>query len=207
MAWTFKLTDISASDLPIDQVIESAELELSPDDGTMIGEVRSAGSLIKPDDKTVYFEGRITGTIARECVRCLSNFTENIDLSCMALFKKPSGGKVLDTGGRKQKHRDDEPDEGDEIYPIIDNQIDLLPVIREHIILSTPIRVLCAEQCQGLCQGCGANLNTEKCSCPVPMPVLDSEGVFHPDLSMANKASSGRSPGNRRRGSTKKFNL
>ena len=207
MAWTFKLSDISASGLAINHAIGSAELELSQDDGTIIGEVQTAGSLVKPDDTTVYLEGRITGTIVRECVRCLNDFTENLDLACMALFKKPSPGKVQDGGGRSQKHREDEPDEGDETYPIIDGQIDLLPVVREHIILSTPLRALCAEECLGLCQRCGANLNTGKCSCPVPMPVLASEGVFHPDLSMAQKHRSGRSQGHRRNGSTKKSNL
>lgn len=207
MAWTFKLSDISASGLAIDQAIEPAELELSPDDGTIIGEIHCTGSLHKPDDTTVYLEGRITGSIARECVRCLNDFTEHLDLSCTALFKKPSPGKAGDAGGRHQKLRDDDPVENDEISPIIENQIDLLPVIREHIILATPLRALCGDQCKGLCQGCGANLNSDKCSCPVPMPVLASEGVFHPDLSSANKNFSGRSPGNRRRGSTRNSNL
>ncbi len=202
MAWTFKLSDISASGLAIDHVIESADLELSQDDGTIVGEVRSAGSLNKPDDTTVYLEGRITGTIVRECVRCLEDFTENLDLDCTALFKKPSAGKVPDGRGRGQKYRDDDPDEEDEIYPIVDGQIDLLPVIREHIILSAPLRALCAEQCLGLCQRCGANLNKGKCSCPVPMPVMDYEGVIHPNMTMVNKQPSRRSPGRRRKGST-----
>ncbi|MDR4495248.1 MAG: DUF177 domain-containing protein [Nitrospirales bacterium] len=206
MAWTFKLSDISASGLAVDQGVGAVELELSPEDGMIVGEVRSGGSLIKPDDATVYFEGRITGAIVRECVRCLDNFTERLNLSCTALFKKSAVVRAPEAGGRNQKHRDDDSDEGDEVYPLINNQIDLLPVIREHIILSTPLRALCADECQGLCQRCGANLNTGKCSCPVPMPVLASEGVFHPDLSMANRPSSVRSPGHRRRGSTKQSN-
>ncbi|MCX5681113.1 MAG: DUF177 domain-containing protein [Candidatus Omnitrophica bacterium] len=37
--------------------------------------------------------------------------------------------------------------------------------IREEIILGFPDKVLCAEECKGLCAGCGANLNNEKCQC------------------------------------------
>jgi len=52
-------------------------------------------------------------------------------------------------------------------YPI-DPQvsyIDLGEDIREEIILGFPDKVLCAEECRGLCANCGANLNNEKCRC------------------------------------------
>ena len=37
--------------------------------------------------------------------------------------------------------------------------------VRDEVILDHPIRILCREDCKGLCAGCGANLNTEKCRC------------------------------------------
>lgn len=43
--------------------------------------------------------------------------------------------------------------------------IDLGEDIREEIILGFSVRVLCCEECKGLCIGCGANLNKEKCKC------------------------------------------
>lgn len=39
------------------------------------------------------------------------------------------------------------------------------PDVREEIILDNPIRVLCKEDCKGLCPECGVNLNTGKCRC------------------------------------------
>ena len=205
MAWTYKLKDISASGLSLNQVIEPAELELSPEDGTIIGDVRCVGSLVKPDEGTVFFEGGIEGRIARECVRCLSVFEEVLDVPCSVLFKKSSTERLGEAGGRQSGYQeDDDPNGGDEIYPIEGNQIDLLPVIRENIILSSPLQALCSNQCMGLCQGCGVNLNVERCTCSNPSPVEASEGVFHPDLSMANKHS-GRSSGNRRKGSMRKL--
>ena len=46
--------------------------------------------------------------------------------------------------------------------------IDLTEYIREDILLSFPQHYLCSEQCEGLCVGCGANLNKESCSCSKP---------------------------------------
>jgi len=31
--------------------------------------------------------------------------------------------------------------------------------------LSIPMKLLCREDCQGICPGCGANLNQEACRC------------------------------------------
>jgi len=43
--------------------------------------------------------------------------------------------------------------------------IDLGEDIRQEIILDLPVKVLCDQNCKGLCMGCGVNLNTEKCEC------------------------------------------
>lgn len=47
-----------------------------------------------------------------------------------------------------------------------DHEIDLLPMIREEILLHLPLFPVCSKKCKGLCQKCGTNLNKEKCGCP-----------------------------------------
>ena len=37
--------------------------------------------------------------------------------------------------------------------------------IREEFVLSFPTKHLCHEDCKGLCQDCGADLNVEECKC------------------------------------------
>ncbi len=44
-------------------------------------------------------------------------------------------------------------------------EIDLTPMIQENLILSIPMRWICSEDCKGICSGCGADLNTETCTC------------------------------------------
>ncbi|GAQ87482.1 hypothetical protein KFL_003560090 [Klebsormidium nitens] len=44
-------------------------------------------------------------------------------------------------------------------------EIDLSEYIRQTILLKVPIRVLCKEDCKGLCIDCGADWNKQSCSC------------------------------------------
>ena len=43
--------------------------------------------------------------------------------------------------------------------------VDLDELVREQILLALPSRHLCTEECKGLCQKCGADLNAGQCSC------------------------------------------
>lgn len=47
--------------------------------------------------------------------------------------------------------------------------VDATDEIRETMLLSYPEKFLCAENCKGLCQQCGHNLNTGPCSCASEM--------------------------------------
>jgi len=42
-------------------------------------------------------------------------------------------------------------------------EIDTIPLIRELVILSLPMKPLCSPDCKGLCPVCGANLNEGDC--------------------------------------------
>jgi len=41
--------------------------------------------------------------------------------------------------------------------------------LREQVLLAVPVKVICREDCKGLCPHCGKNLNQEQCSCAEPM--------------------------------------
>lgn len=45
------------------------------------------------------------------------------------------------------------------------DRFDLSEVIREQIVLDEPMKHLCSEDCKGLCQKCGKNLNEGPCGC------------------------------------------
>lgn len=51
-------------------------------------------------------------------------------------------------------------------YAIIeDGFLDLDEQIAEELLMEFPGRVLCSEDCKGLCQRCGINLNESSCEC------------------------------------------
>jgi len=60
-----------------------------------------------------------------------------------------------------------------------ENVIDLTQLAREEIILGYPDRLLCREDCKGLCPRCGWNLNESRCAC-----VNDDTGDFHTHINL-----------------------
>ena len=44
-------------------------------------------------------------------------------------------------------------------------EVDVTDDIREDLLLALPIVFKCSPDCKGICPGCGANLNREKCTC------------------------------------------
>ncbi len=50
------------------------------------------------------------------------------------------------------------------------NVVDMRDDVRQTILLSVPLKLLCREDCKGLCPRCGKNLNEGPCSCTEPAP-------------------------------------
>lgn len=48
---------------------------------------------------------------------------------------------------------------------IQEENLDPVPEIRQAVLLEIPKRMLCRDDCRGLCQRCGANLNNGPCKC------------------------------------------
>jgi uncharacterized protein len=105
----------------------------------------------------IFFNGSLAGTFEATCSRCLSAhpFALNKEFE-LVLSPDPS------QSGRKIEELRKE-DLGLSYYST--EEINLTPLIREQVMLALPTRPLCKEDCRGLCDGCGVNLNYETCSC------------------------------------------
>ncbi len=60
-------------------------------------------------------------------------------------------------------------EENDELILLESFRFDLDELVTEDILLSLPSRHLCKEDCKGVCQYCGKNLNQDSCSCSAPL--------------------------------------
>lgn len=196
MSLIFNLGDIPSEGQTIDCEVMPAEVILPPDDGKIIGPLHCTGQVFLPDDRMAHFQGTVTGRVARECVRCLTLFEEDLFLHCDADFcQSPPSAPFPDSFKKRKKESRrhippiDEVQEQDvDTYPITEGQIDLLPVLREYLILATPPHPLCQETCAGLCQICGANLNEDVCQCC--SPVTASSSMVSSTPSMVSKKAS-----------------
>ncbi len=82
------------------------------------------------------------------CARCLSD------------FERPVHMHVTNTLSDRE-----EDEENPEIYIFEGDHVDVGDVIASDFILGLEERLLCSEDCKGLCENCGANLNEGPCNC------------------------------------------
>ena len=55
--------------------------------------------------------------------------------------------------------------DAEQIFAIIEDEVDILSAIMPNLLMNIPMKVVCSEDCLGLCPACGINLNTERCDC------------------------------------------
>lgn len=96
---------------------------------------------------------RINFKIKTECDRCLRPLEEDIDTQ---LF-----GKLVSS----YDERKEEDEELEDPFVLENDRLDLQPYILEQVVASIPMKSLCEDDCKGLCQTCGVDLNIETCDC------------------------------------------
>jgi uncharacterized protein len=112
---------------------------------------------VKKLRENVFLEGTIVTALGLPCCRCLETATLPVDVSFRYTLTPVPEGQTAEI---------ELTDEDLECGFYDEDTIDLDAFIGEQIILQIPIRVLCRDDCRGLCPRCGANFNLEVCTCP-----------------------------------------
>ncbi len=120
-----------------------------------------AGDLVTPFQGEVAIEGKISNVgdvllleallkafYKNECARCLEPLEEELEISLVEKFFPPAAQNI---------------DEEALVYE--GDFIDIKSLVSDSLLLEQPIRVLCKDDCHGLCPVCGKNLNLEDCAC------------------------------------------
>lgn len=138
------------------------EMDLGPDDinlgedaARLKGDVRVECSVSKTP--IIEVKGTVKGSLELDCTRCLTAIPKplNIDFDDVFLDASAMGAAPEGELARTDLNVDVLPG----------SQLDLGQLIREQILLSLPEQVFCKEGCRGLCERCGADLNTGSCGC------------------------------------------
>ena len=71
---------------------------------------------------------------------------------------------TIDERMRKEDATAEENDNPD-IMIFAGNSINLSEIVYDSLVLSLPTKILCSDNCKGICPVCGKNLNREQCDC------------------------------------------
>lgn len=110
----------------------------------------------------VRVRGEIKAALKADCDRCLNAVPIGIESSFDLIY-------VPDDPGAGQTGEHEVLDRDLDIATYENEQINLDDLVLEQLELSLPTRVLCREDCKGLCPECGADLNFEQCQCEKPI--------------------------------------
>jgi len=132
--------------------------------------LRASGSveLIEEDrgHKNVVQDIRVVGRLATRvelrCARCLEPVASDIE-STFDLLYRPLG-----IDARKDEVSISEAET--EIGYYKGEGLLLEDVLGEQLLLATPAKMVCREDCKGLCPHCGRNRNNESCQCAEEHP-------------------------------------
>ena len=129
---------------PVDERIRLTE------PATVKGKVRLSGN-------EVFVNGHIDTRAQVECDRCL----QQIELPVSADF-----ALEYITGSDYESSNLAELTEDAMAVSVFDGEtIDVDEIVKEQIVLAVPTRVLCREDCKGICPECGIDKNTGECQC------------------------------------------
>jgi uncharacterized protein len=99
----------------------------------------------------VLVSGTARVRLVGECSRCLDPISDVLEVDLQELY-------LYDETDHRGRVVEREDDEDDEARHVIDEHIDLEPVLRDAVVLDLPLAPVCRDDCPGLCPQCGFRL-------------------------------------------------
>jgi uncharacterized protein len=109
----------------------------------------------------IRLQANLATSLELPCARCLDPVVQDVARDFELLYR-PQG---TDAGNEELSITAAEAEVG--YYQ--GKGLQLEDVLREQVLLAVPIKVVCRDNCRGLCPTCGVNRNVESCSCAPPL--------------------------------------
>jgi uncharacterized protein len=109
--------------------------------------------------RQILLQADISAEGAFVCDRCLDDFVWQIDRKYSMVYIQGDRSTL-----------DLKKEEEIQALSADTNYIDLDDDVRQYILLAIPQKLLCKEDCEGICPTCGVNRNSEECTCNVQVP-------------------------------------
>lgn len=108
-------------------------------------------------DRKLFLEGRAEFHLEIPCGRCLE------PVSCPFELELVREVDLAQSEDQRLEMLDEQP------Y-VSGYDLDVDQLVQNELILNLPMKVLCKEDCKGICSRCGTNLNHESCDCDTFSP-------------------------------------
>ena len=124
-------------------------------DPVRFADIRVQGEYLCTGDDRISLKAEVSADAETRCSRCLEPVSVPVKAGLDVVY-------------------DRQPDPGDpDLYSFEASTIELTDAVRDALLLELPMRILCAEDCRGLCPVCGINLNKGSCTCQEGAEVLN----------------------------------
>jgi len=156
------LIEIPHEGLSLSCDVQMDDLALGPEDVRIPGGLAMSLNAVKAG-ATVHVTGTLSGTARRQCVRCLKEYDDALWIPVVGEYLSDADLKAKPAGRDASERSGDDMD--DDVYVYTGEEIELVEMLREHVILAAPMQPLCHDDCRGLCPVCGQDLNVRRCDC------------------------------------------
>lgn len=125
--------------------------------------------LTNVENRYLLIQGALDVTISIPCDRCLEEVPVELHL---VIDKKLPIDSEPGTLSEEQQSSDSEKNDDnlEQLEYMNGCQLDADRLVYGEILFAWPAKVLCREDCKGICNRCGTNLNRGSCSCERSLP-------------------------------------
>ncbi|HEV2914071.1 MAG TPA: DUF177 domain-containing protein [Pyrinomonadaceae bacterium] len=135
---------------------EPGEIVLD-EENARLTEAPQINGRITRSGQEVRLQGTVTARAEVDCDRCLKAVSFPVETEFDVTYV-PASEYYSDATAELQ--------EEDLSLSVFDGEaIDVDDLVREQVLLAMPPRLLCGEQCKGLCPVCGVDKNATECAC------------------------------------------
>ena len=143
-----KIIDCPGASLPFSTSVDLSDLRYG--NSYPVSEPVIAEGVVRNTAGVLVMTGSVRTTIHGTCDRCASEFSRDEDIPIDV---------VLVTELANEENEDEW------VFPLEGDSADLDDIVRTVFVLNLDSKLLCKEDCAGLCCRCGKNLNDGPCSC------------------------------------------
>ncbi|MBE6934241.1 MAG: DUF177 domain-containing protein [Ruminococcaceae bacterium] len=143
-----KIIDCPGASVPFSTSIDLRDLQYG--NSHPVSEPVLASGTVRNTAGVLVMTGAVHTTLHGVCDRCAQDFEKDVDIP-------------IDVVLVTELSNEDNEDEW--VFPLVSDSADLEDIVRTVFVLNVGSKMLCKEDCKGLCCRCGTNLNNGPCHC------------------------------------------